>query len=91
MAVQMLDYLADAMTRFAHLGYSIQQVLREHHAQQHQPVRSEKIGRNEPCPFLTSRWMMPRSWLLRVLMPRAFLTGFLLKACQHYNLMMQLI
>ena len=50
MAAHMLDLLPDAMTEFAHLGYSMQQALREHHAEQHQPARNEKIGRNEPCP-----------------------------------------
>jgi len=50
MAAQMLQMFPDALTGFAHLGYSIQQVLREHNAELPQPVHSEKVGRNEPCP-----------------------------------------
>ena len=50
MAAQMLDLFPDALNGFAHLGDSIQRVLREHSAELHQPARSDKIGRNERCP-----------------------------------------
>lgn len=47
MAAAMCAYFSQAMSGLARLGHSIQSVLRE---QAQQPARSEKVGRNEPCP-----------------------------------------
>ncbi|MCK7579691.1 MAG: SEC-C domain-containing protein [Chromatiales bacterium] len=37
------------MQSYAHMAWSIQTVLREQ-SESPEPVRSEKVGRNEPCP-----------------------------------------
>ena len=48
-AENILRLFPDAMKSYAHLAWSIQTVLREHH-EPPVPARSDKIGRNEPCP-----------------------------------------
>jgi yecA family protein len=48
-AETMLRLFPDAMQSYAHIAHSIQTVLRAHRAPP-TPARSEKIGRNAPCP-----------------------------------------
>jgi uncharacterized protein len=50
MCETMLGLHADAMTDYAHLGRAIARVLQEQSVAERTPVRSVKIGRNDPCP-----------------------------------------
>jgi uncharacterized protein len=51
LAGEMLEALPEAMRSYAHIGRSIYEaVLYEPRIEVHEPVRREKIGRNEPCP-----------------------------------------
>ncbi len=55
MAQKMADVFPEAMKRYAHLGRSIHRALLEYRYESQQPVRSTKIGRNEPCPCGSGR------------------------------------
>jgi uncharacterized protein len=50
LASDMLRLLPDAMSEYAQMGKAIAQALQEDYLSAHTPVRSEKIGRNQPCP-----------------------------------------
>ncbi|KAF0191220.1 MAG: yecAH [Gammaproteobacteria bacterium] len=51
LAGEMLEALPEAMTSYAHMGRALYEaVLSAPGAETHEPVRSEKIGRNDPCP-----------------------------------------
>jgi uncharacterized protein len=50
MADALLTVLPDAVRGYAHLGRSISQAIEEQRDAEHTPARSDKVGRNEPCP-----------------------------------------
>ena len=50
MAGALREVFPAAISEYAHLGRTIATVLAEHDAAPGEPVRSEKIGRNAPCP-----------------------------------------
>ena len=51
MAASMLELLPEAMAGYAHMGRSIDEVLRAHGDDLHEPpARAVKIGRNQSCP-----------------------------------------
>ena len=50
MAETMHQVLSTAVAQYAHLGWSIQRVLAERDAEESQPTRTAKVGRNAPCP-----------------------------------------
>jgi uncharacterized protein len=54
MAESMLRIFPDAMAGYAHLARSIDRALRELE-ESRRPVRSTKVGRNEPCPCGSGR------------------------------------
>jgi len=54
MAETMREVLPETVTEYAHVGRSIQKMLAEESLRQ-EPRRSDKIGRNEPCPCGSGR------------------------------------
>lgn len=55
MAGQIVEIFPKAAGEYARLGRSIEKVLREQAASTPAPVRSAKIGRNDPCPCGSGR------------------------------------
>ena len=39
-----------AVAQYVHMGRSIHRVLAEHDAEESEPTRTAKVGRNDPCP-----------------------------------------
>jgi uncharacterized protein len=55
MTATMMKVFPEAMSEYAHLGRSIQQVIAEAEAEESPQSQGRKIGRNEPCPCGSGR------------------------------------
>jgi uncharacterized protein len=55
MATTLRELFPEAMTGYAHLGRSIQQIVLEQESTASHPAPGEKVGRNEPCPCGSGR------------------------------------